>query len=53
MVVTERASNRTKHRKRNELLERQIEKIKRFHPDEIDIDPCGILDTILVPVPAI
>ena len=53
VVVTERASNRTKHRKRNALLERQIEKIKRFHPDEIDIDPCRILDTILAPVPAI
>ena len=52
-LETERASSRTRHRKRNALLERQIEKTRRFHPDEVDPSPCRILGRIIVTAPAI
>ena len=37
------ASRRTRHRRRNALLGRQIEKSRRFHPDEVNPARCVAL----------
>ena len=47
-LETERVSRRTRHRRRNALLERQIEKCRRFHPDEVDADRCQALKSARV-----
>ena len=40
---TERVSRRTRHRRRNALLERQIEESRCFQPDEVDPGRCQAL----------
>ena len=45
---TERASRRTRHRRRNALQGRQIETSRRFHPDEIDPNRCQALKSARV-----